>query len=275
MMMVGHTHEDIDALFRRIAEYWARQGRVSTPSAFMRYLREAIPSSTVHPLVEYVHDWASFFKDQIYDAVEGINDAREFIIKERDDGGKCQHVCIHCTVHATNAMIAKCGGHVCISLLLVVHVHFCLTVAAMWYKPYSSHPHLYPAAKDADGNPIEKSQTVNGEKEYAVCPHGIEIFKTREGPQGFPALASFAKNITNANLPRFDIANARRSTLSILDVLKDRFTAAEKQEWETFFDEYPQKVEDIPAERVHNFSATSLPKCGMQLPDSASLGSHL
>eukprot|EP00965_Chrysotila_dentata_P050726 1681373-Pleurochrysis_carterae.AAC.1 len=27
MMMVGHTHEDIDALFRRIAEYWARQGR--------------------------------------------------------------------------------------------------------------------------------------------------------------------------------------------------------------------------------------------------------
>eukprot|EP00965_Chrysotila_dentata_P053693 1781104-Pleurochrysis_carterae.AAC.1 len=35
MMMVGHPHEDIDVPFRRIVEYWARRGRVSTPSAFI------------------------------------------------------------------------------------------------------------------------------------------------------------------------------------------------------------------------------------------------
>eukprot|EP00965_Chrysotila_dentata_P254658 6211951-Pleurochrysis_carterae.AAC.2 len=87
MMMVGHTHEDIDALFRRIAEYWARQGIVRTPSAFQNYLKVAIPGAKVHPLVEYVHDFASFFTDVIYDSVEGINDAREFVIRERDDGG--------------------------------------------------------------------------------------------------------------------------------------------------------------------------------------------
>eukprot|EP00965_Chrysotila_dentata_P208942 6184987-Pleurochrysis_carterae.AAC.1 len=43
----------------------------------------------VHPLVEYVHDYAGFFNDCIYDRVEGINDARIFILRERDDGGVC------------------------------------------------------------------------------------------------------------------------------------------------------------------------------------------
>eukprot|EP00965_Chrysotila_dentata_P248999 6208658-Pleurochrysis_carterae.AAC.1 len=32
----------MDALFRRIAEYWAGKGRVSIPLAFMSYLRNAI-----------------------------------------------------------------------------------------------------------------------------------------------------------------------------------------------------------------------------------------
>eukprot|EP00965_Chrysotila_dentata_P021965 726867-Pleurochrysis_carterae.AAC.3 len=86
-MMVGHTHKDIDALFRRIAKYWARMGMVSTPSA------------TVHPLVEYVHDWSSFFSDHIYDHVEGITEAREFIIKERDDGGECDRCRTHIRDH--------------------------------------------------------------------------------------------------------------------------------------------------------------------------------
>eukprot|EP00965_Chrysotila_dentata_P122106 4037214-Pleurochrysis_carterae.AAC.1 len=64
------------------------EGRVSTPFAFITYLREAIPGGKVHPLVEFTHDYATFFDAHIYDSVEGIvNDARDFIIKERDDGG--------------------------------------------------------------------------------------------------------------------------------------------------------------------------------------------
>eukprot|EP00965_Chrysotila_dentata_P101176 3341337-Pleurochrysis_carterae.AAC.4 len=85
--MVGHTHEDIDALFRRIVKYWARQGRASTSSAFMTYLRATIPGSKVHPLVEFTHDYAAFIDGHIYDSVEGMSDAREFMVKERDDGG--------------------------------------------------------------------------------------------------------------------------------------------------------------------------------------------
>jgi hypothetical protein len=33
----------------------------------------------VHDFLEYVHDWASFFTDCIYENVVGINTAREFI----------------------------------------------------------------------------------------------------------------------------------------------------------------------------------------------------
>eukprot|EP00965_Chrysotila_dentata_P182176 6015903-Pleurochrysis_carterae.AAC.1 len=71
---------------------------------------------------------------------------------------------------------------------------------AFWYKPYSSHPHFYPSTKDEDGQPVR--DTVSGEEQFRVCPHGIEIFKTKrvmkrmldvgEGPQGLPPLAAFA-----------------------------------------------------------------------------------
>eukprot|EP00965_Chrysotila_dentata_P029893 995118-Pleurochrysis_carterae.AAC.1 len=68
MMMVGHTHEDIDALFRRVAENWSRQGKVLTPYDFFAYLHASVESTPVYPLVEYVHDYATFFEDCIYNS---------------------------------------------------------------------------------------------------------------------------------------------------------------------------------------------------------------
>ena len=41
----------------------------------------------MHPFLEYVHDWADFFSECIYENVEGITTAREFILRKRDDGG--------------------------------------------------------------------------------------------------------------------------------------------------------------------------------------------
>eukprot|EP00965_Chrysotila_dentata_P254657 6211951-Pleurochrysis_carterae.AAC.1 len=51
-------------------------------------------------------------------------------------------------------------------------------------------------------------------------------------------------------------------------ILKDRFSEADRAEWRAFFKNYPTKVEDIPAERLHPFTTTSIPQCGMRLPDS-------
>eukprot|EP00965_Chrysotila_dentata_P121861 4028031-Pleurochrysis_carterae.AAC.1 len=65
--MVGHTHEDIDAIFRCVSDYWARKKKCLTPSVFLQHLSEAIPSAIVHPMVEYVHDYASFLGDCIYE----------------------------------------------------------------------------------------------------------------------------------------------------------------------------------------------------------------
>lgn len=88
MMMVGHTHEDIDALFKRITEHWRKIHYVLTPDSFMQCLQAAIPDATIHPLVEYVHDWKAFIDATVYRNVVGINSAREFIIRKRDgDGG--------------------------------------------------------------------------------------------------------------------------------------------------------------------------------------------
>eukprot|EP00965_Chrysotila_dentata_P096076 3174056-Pleurochrysis_carterae.AAC.1 len=135
-MMVGHTHEDIDALFRRIADYWARKGKVGSPSAFQQYLREAVPGAVVHPLVEYVHDFKSFLSDHIYEDVHGINDAREFIIRERDDG-------------VVAFWYKPCSSH--------KHTY-----------PAEKHADGNPIRADSE------TVTVDGEAQYKVCPFGIE-----------------------------------------------------------------------------------------------------
>eukprot|EP00965_Chrysotila_dentata_P184282 6084340-Pleurochrysis_carterae.AAC.1 len=56
--MVGHTHQDIDASFRCVSDYWSRRGKCLTPFVFLTYLQSAIPGSIIRPLVEYVHDAA-------------------------------------------------------------------------------------------------------------------------------------------------------------------------------------------------------------------------
>lgn len=33
--------------------------------------------------MEYVHDWSALFADCVYDSVEGVNTAREFVLRLR------------------------------------------------------------------------------------------------------------------------------------------------------------------------------------------------
>eukprot|EP00965_Chrysotila_dentata_P140174 4633846-Pleurochrysis_carterae.AAC.1 len=97
-MLVGHTHEDIDAVFRRIYEMLKKKGGCLNPYKFKQMLKKAIPGvrlhkdndawSTVHSFLEYVHDFIAFFADCIYEDLDGFNTARSFIIRERDDGGE-------------------------------------------------------------------------------------------------------------------------------------------------------------------------------------------
>ena len=51
------------------------------------------------------------------------------------------------------------------------------TAAVFWYKPNSSHKHMYPALKNAEGEPIQT--TTDGKISYTLDPDGIEIFNTR------------------------------------------------------------------------------------------------
>ena len=74
----------------------------------------------------------------------------------------------------------------CLSLFVVI---------AFWYKPDATHQHLYPSLKDAAGNPIKV--TSDGDVQYAVDPAGIEVFRTKDGPQGLPTPAAFATAVNN------------------------------------------------------------------------------
>eukprot|EP00965_Chrysotila_dentata_P237996 6202230-Pleurochrysis_carterae.AAC.1 len=56
--------------------------------------------------------------------------------------------------------------------------------------------------------------------------------------------------------------------MSILKVLKTRFAPEDHAEWEAFFGSYPNEVEEIPPDRLHPFSTTSIPQCGLRLPDA-------
>eukprot|EP00965_Chrysotila_dentata_P235983 6201075-Pleurochrysis_carterae.AAC.2 len=137
---------------------------------------------------------------------------------------------------------------------------------AFWYKPNSSHKHLYPAKKDAFGQPIKS--TVNGEAVYTVCPYGIEVFRTKEGPQGVPGLAQFATDVNDSSKPRFDQKSARENVHKIIAALPERFTDAEKNEWDAFFDAYPDTIDDITNESIEYLKLDWLPPCTLRIPDN-------
>ena len=217
MMMVGHTHEDIDAIFQLISAAWKRARQVLSPSAFTQLLSDAVPNCIVHDFLEYVHDWASFFADCIYDEVVGINTAREFIIRERDDG-----------------------------------------VVAFWYKPSSSHKHLYPALKDNDGNPIQS--IVNGSICYTPDPMGIEVFRTTDDlATTVPKPAEFARAVADSQAMRFDVDAAEANLKKIIAALPQSFSQHDVADWKSFFAQYPRSVKDIPQNRLHAVEWDAIP----------------
>lgn len=115
MMMPGHTHEDIDAMFRFIADALRGKELVTTIDAFEEAARNAFTEQTVHvQQVATVHDYKSWLKTSIGE-MEHIKTARYFVIGLRESDG----------------------------------------APVMWYKPHVAHPHLYPTQKDSEtGMPL-------------------------------------------------------------------------------------------------------------------------
>eukprot|EP00965_Chrysotila_dentata_P110174 3640990-Pleurochrysis_carterae.AAC.7 len=145
MMLVGHTHEDIDALFKLISTHWRKIDKVLNPVSFMHMLKDAISGASVHPIVEYVHVFADFFKDFIYKGLTVIKSACELIFKERNDEG---------------TPLARPLHDICTPLAITICAHpwhrshfiNCMptafafgAVVAFWYNPDSSlTPALLP-----------------------------------------------------------------------------------------------------------------------------------
>eukprot|EP00965_Chrysotila_dentata_P260345 6213872-Pleurochrysis_carterae.AAC.2 len=243
--MVGHTHEDIDATFKRITDQWREQKEVLTPSGFLCMLQEqdfssknacilylsidlgftptlvvhdqeAIPDATVHPIMRYVHVWASFFRNTNYDNTDGITTARNFVLKERDDG----------------ATASTC-----------IRLH-----------------------KDEGGLPLECR--VDGEARLEVCRAGIEVFKNGTGPdlEEIPAIAEFAKDTMVEGRARLEVAEARAIVNTIIKGLPAHLDEAHPKKWNKFFGNFHASAENMPEEEVDRFDAAAIPQCRLHLP---------
>jgi hypothetical protein len=144
-------------------------------------------------------------------------------------------------------------------------------VVAFWYKPSSSHLHLYPTLKDNNGKPIES--IVDGKVSYTPDPHGIEVFSNSSGPDGVPPLAPFARGVADASKARFDVAAAKDHIKAIIKALPQTFAAEDVACWERFFAAYPAAVEDIPQDRLHPVRLDGLPPTSTRAVQS-SLAQH-
>eukprot|EP00965_Chrysotila_dentata_P233785 6199793-Pleurochrysis_carterae.AAC.2 len=66
--------------------------------------------------------------------------------------------------------------------------------------------------------------------------------------------------------PSLDRGAARANTSKIMDALKVRFTPDDHARWLSFFQGYPAKVAEIPTDRLHPFSSSSIVPCLLQIP---------
>lgn len=91
MMLPGHTHEDIDAMFRFIADALRAKGLVQTISQFEEAARHAFKEQTVHvEQVAAVHDYAAWLRPNV-GKFEGLKTARYFVFTKRSDGVPIMH----------------------------------------------------------------------------------------------------------------------------------------------------------------------------------------
>eukprot|EP00965_Chrysotila_dentata_P187463 6172147-Pleurochrysis_carterae.AAC.2 len=114
-----------------------------------------------------------------------------------------------------------------------------LAVMAMWHKPCATYPLLYPSANDENGQPLVTR--ADPERRENVCSF----------------LAVTASRSSN---------QTRKSTLAIINILKDRFSDTEEQKWETFFAEDPKEAQYTEVicyvNAISSHSATDSDLCG-------------
>lgn len=108
MMMPGHTHEDIDSMFRFIADALRSKGLVRTIDEFVEASTHAFKDQPVHvEHISYVFDYENWLRPNMSEFSK-ITTARYFVIGLRERDRR----------------------------------------AVMWYKPSAGHEHLYPTKKD-------------------------------------------------------------------------------------------------------------------------------
>lgn len=178
MMQPGHTHEDIDAMFRFVADSLRAKGLVRTIDEFVECVQAAFKEQVVHvEQVATVHDYTAWLKPNVGE-FDKIKTARYFAIALRESD------------------------------------HFPILL----YKPYAAHQHLYPALKDpetrmplfdmVDGQ--KRYQTdMEGIEIFAQLPSGTPGLQAFEGDRlSLEEALTTVEEIMRAYPSLFDLACA-------------------------------------------------------------------
>lgn len=212
MMMVGHTHEDIDAMFRFIADKLRSKGVVRTIDELVACARAAFPDNIHVEHIPWVPNYTEWLKDCRGEFMD-IKSERYFVMSKRADG-----------------------------------------VVAMWYKPDSSHSHLYPTKKDpVTGMPLFSVGT-DGEKSYTASDEGIEVLGRL--PAGHPRAQPFEAD-------RLDVEAMCSLVEQIIDLHPTQFEEV-RPWWRNWRDTCCRNVHD--AVRMFPLEFTWPEKCAALAP---------
>ena len=297
MLIVGHTHEDVDAEFSIGSRYIYKETvNIKTPQHFWQTLKEAYANrSAVFEMLEAVLDWSWWFGDKSAKVGSEAN-ARACISSIKGIG-----------TERKSGM--KRSPH-----SFWIHMHEGRVV--MHYKEYATDPVWLPARKE-NGVLVESLDEDTGAQIIETDPAGIDLFfkdlpsedtmrvapfATQESSEP-PSASTDSKSTdpvskpTDAKAPKGSKSTASKSTASktahpssksaksedlppkfdkadILAAAKEVMAAArvnagrecvfddqDLAEWEKWADETPGTLADIPVERRPKLE---LPKQGYQ-----------
>ena len=148
MLPLGHTHEDIDALWRFVADSMRRTGVIRTMAEFEDAARSCVAEGTYVEQIAWVYDYTRWFKPHIHPNLKGI---KSIHTQTHEQTGSNSDRSVRYFTMARREADKR---------------------VVMWYKKGPSHADLYPSQKDpTTGQPMRDNES----GAVVTCPEGIEI----------------------------------------------------------------------------------------------------
>ena len=198
MLPLGHTHDDIDAFWRFVADAHRARGVIRTIDEFESAARTCLQEEVYVEQISWVYDYQEWFKPHLNASMKGIRSVQtETQARQGDNTDK--------GVRYFTMTPREVDGR-----------------PAMWYKKGPSHADLYPSKKDpATRMPLRDPDTGS----ISTCSEGIEILSST--PTGSPPVQPFSPD-------RMDVDALYATVHEIMTLHPHTFPESIRTWWETW-----------------------------------------